>query len=43
MEDVKAENDALKKKVDELTTQNNSLMLEHYEYIRLLELLKLAC
>lgn len=41
MEDVLAENEALKKKVDELTTQNNSLQLEHYEYTRLLELLKL--
>ncbi len=41
MEDMKAENESLQSKVDELTIDNNRLSQEQYELERLLELYKL--
>lgn len=35
------ENAALQARIDELTAENSTLQLEHYEYLRLLELVKL--
>lgn len=41
MQTVLNENEQLQQKINELTAQNSTLQLEHYEYLRLLELLNL--
>ncbi|MBE6013978.1 MAG: rod shape-determining protein MreC [Lachnospiraceae bacterium] len=41
LQTVVKENEALQEKINELTAQNSTLQLEHYEYLRLLELLNL--
>lgn len=41
LQTVLDENSKLQERIDELTAQNSTLQLEHYEYLRLLELVEL--
>ncbi|MBR5337328.1 MAG: rod shape-determining protein MreC [Lachnospiraceae bacterium] len=41
IQEVVEENESLKSQINELTAENSKLQLEHYEYLRLLELVEL--